>query len=480
MTKSIQKLFTAIAVILLLTTVTSCKKDNFDEPPVDTVDPNLTVTHTIRQLKDLYTGANLKLTDDIIITGIVVANDKSGNIFNQIIIDDGSAGISVGIDQNGLNGEFPVGRKVYIKCKDLYLAAANNLVGLYGALDITGSTVEIPAGLTTKFVVKANSGNPVVPIEINSISRLNDSFQNRLIKISNVEFNEEDAGQPYADAVNKVSVSRFFKQCGGQEMEIRTSGYANFAAKLTPTGSGSITGIYTVYRTDKQLILRNENEVELNDTNRCAPISIYNPISIFNLRAKYLGSNIAVGENVTITGVVISSISDSNNLAQNLTIQDGSAGIVVRLVSSNPNFNKGDQVQIKVPSASILQRFSNGSMQVGSILNANVTRTATGVAVTPQVVTVATLIANFDNYESELVQVNGVTISGAGGLYNGTITFNDGTASIASFVRPTSVVPSAEFVNQAYPTGTVSIVGYANLNGSTKQLILRNTTDVTP
>ncbi|MBK6274883.1 MAG: hypothetical protein IPF58_09355 [Saprospirales bacterium] len=38
---------------------------------------------------------------------------------------------------------------------------------------------------------------------------MNDSFQNRLIKLNDVEFNEEDAGQPYADAVNKSSISRF-------------------------------------------------------------------------------------------------------------------------------------------------------------------------------------------------------------------------------------------------------------------------------
>lgn len=252
--------FGAIAILSL----SSCKKDKFDQPPTETVDPNLPVTHTIRALKELYTGTNFKFTDDIIISGIVVANDKGGNIYNQIIIDDGTAGISIGISQYGLSGEFPVGRKVYVKCKDLYIAASNNLIGLFGALDITGATVEIPASLIPKYIVKANSGFPVVPIEIASISRLNDSFQNRLIKILDVEFLEADANQPFADAVNKSSVSRYYKQCSGVQMIVRTSGYADFAGKLTPKGKGSITGIYTVYRTDKQLLLRNAEEAEMN------------------------------------------------------------------------------------------------------------------------------------------------------------------------------------------------------------------------
>ena len=253
-----------IMIAFLAITTTSCKKDNFDEPPFETVDPNLPVTHTIADLKLLFSGTNLKLTDDIIISGIVVANDKSGNIFNQIIIDDGSAGISVAIDQNALNGEFPVGRKIYVKCKDLILAADNALIGLYGGIDITGSTVEIPSTLITKYIVKANAGNPVVPIDVADIDDLNNSFQNRLIRLSNVEFSASDANQPFADAVNKSSVSRILKECDNDEIEVRSSGYANFAAKLTPKGKGSIIGVYTVYRTDKQLILRDGAETDMN------------------------------------------------------------------------------------------------------------------------------------------------------------------------------------------------------------------------
>lgn len=474
--KRLLMLIVAIATLSL----NSCKKDKFDEPPTETVDPNIPVTHTIRQLKDLFTGANIQLTDDIVISGVVVANDKSGNIYNQIIIDDGTAGISVAIDQNALYGEFPVGRKIYVKCKDLYLAADNNLLGLYGAIDLAGSTVEIASGLITKYIVKANTGNAVVPIEINNISRLNDSFQNRLITLKKVEFKEADAQQPYADAVNKSSLSRVIQDCSGSEIEARTSGYATFASTLTPDLNGDITGIYTVYRTDKQIILRDVADVNMTDSNRCVPIIVYNPVTIDYLRTKFTGSTVAVGENVLISGIVISSVRDSNNLAQNMTIQDGNAGIVVRLSSSNPNFNKGDAVEIKITSGYTLQRFSNGSLQVGTVQNANVRRVSSNNTVTPQTVDIATLNANFNDYESELVSVTGVTITSSSSTYSSTLTFSDGTGTIASFVRTATMVPSAEFVGQALPSGVVTVVGYANLNGGTRQLILRNLSDVTP
>lgn len=258
-----QKLFIMIFAVTLVS-LSACKKDNFDEPPHETVDPNLPVTHTISEFKALFTGTTLQLTDDITISGIVVANDKSANIFNQIIIDDGTAGISVAIDQNALHGEFPVGRKIYVKCKGLYLAAKSNLIGLYGAVDITGSPIEIPSALISKYIVKANSGNPVVPIEVADIDDLNNSYQNRLVKLSNVEFDEADANQPYADAVNKRSVSRVLEECDGDNLEVRSSGYADFASKLTPKGKGTIIGIYTVFGTDKQIIMRDGSETDMN------------------------------------------------------------------------------------------------------------------------------------------------------------------------------------------------------------------------
>lgn len=257
-----------ILTIFCIVSLSSCKKDKFDEPPHETPDPNLPVTHTIRQLKDLHTGTNFKITDSIIISGVVVANDKGGNFFDQIVIDDGTAGISIAIDQNALFGEFPVGRKIYVKCKNLVLFSDNKLLGLYGAIDLANEPVKIPSNLISKYIVKANTGNPVVPIEIKKISRLSDSFQNRLVKILEVEFIPADTAKPYADAPNKSSLNRGIRDCYDGDLIVRTSGYADFAPQLTPTGKGSLIGVYTVYNNDGQLLIRNTQDVNMNDNSK--------------------------------------------------------------------------------------------------------------------------------------------------------------------------------------------------------------------
>lgn len=482
MTVKFSRVLMIATLMVSLITFSSCKKNKFDEPShtyPDLAPGNI----TIASLKALFTGGSpITITDDLNITGIVIADDKSGNLYKEIVIDDGTAGLQVLIESSQLYTDYPIGRKINIKCKGLVLGTYAGNIQLGGFIDGT-SVGNIPQDMLKTIITKGTVNNDISSlIQHTSITGLTNAMNSRLVQIDNVEFEEASVDQPYAD-VNKVipaSGDRYLHDCTPAHnlIDVRTSNYAKFAFAHTPSGNGSVLAIYTVYNSTKQLVVRDTTDYSLTDT-RCVPLPSYSAIDIATLRSVFTGSSVAVGQDAQITGVVISSIADSNNLAQNLTIQDNSAGIVVRMQSSSPNFNKGDQVTVKIASTDVLQRFSNGSLQIGTIQNAKITKIASNVDVTPQVVTIDQLNTNFDSYESELVKVNGVTISGSG-LYSGTITFTDASGSIASFVRTSNLVPSAEFVNQAYPTGTVSVVGYANLNAGTKQLILRNTADVTP
>jgi hypothetical protein len=481
---TILKNFSLLTLIFVLAMpFSACKKDKYDKP--ENIYPELADGNTtIAELKALFTGGvPITITDDLDITGIVIADDRSGNLYQTIVVDDGTAAIPVLIDRNGIYTEFPIGRKINIKCKDLVLGTYAGNTQLGGIID--GISVEpIPSTLVSKYITGGTLDNDITPLiqTVENISDLNNALNYRLIKLENVEFDEPDVDNIWATQNAQGVLSdgnRNIYKCTNTSTKIiiRTSEFADFALTKTPTGNGSIIALYTVFNSTKQLVLRNTDDLDMTGV-RCIPIVVYEPKSIQYLRSKFSGTSVSTDESILITGVVISSIADSNNLAQNMTIQDGTAGIVVRLSSSSPNFNKGDKIQIKVRTTDILQRFSNGSLQIGTIPNANCTKIGTENIV-PQVITINELLTNFDNYESELVKVENVTISGGAGKYSGSITFTDASGSIASFVRPTSVTPSAEFVNQTYPTGNVNIVGYANLNSSTKQLILRNTNDVT-
>jgi hypothetical protein len=96
------------------------------------------------------------------------------------------------------------------------------------------------------------------------LDQLNDSLQSCLVAIDNVEFAVSDTGKPYADAVNKTSENATLRSCNGGNAYVRTSGFANFAAIKTPRGNGTLTAVYSVFGTTKQLLIRDTSDVQMN------------------------------------------------------------------------------------------------------------------------------------------------------------------------------------------------------------------------
>ncbi|MCB9034622.1 MAG: choice-of-anchor J domain-containing protein [Chitinophagales bacterium] len=251
----------------LSVSITACQKDNFDEPNVTIEDPNLPVTHTIAELKALYTtlGSPLELTDDIIIQGVVIADDETGNFYKQIIIDDGTAGIAISIDANNLYTTYPVGRKIYVKCKGLYLGDYNGLIQLGGGINQDDPTevARIVSTLIPEYIVKGPAYQDVPIIDV-TMDELDDSYQNRLIRLSEVEFASYDMGQTYALPATQQSDNKDLVDCNGNLILVRTSGYCSFAGALTPTGNGTLVAIYSVFGSDAQLLLRDTTDVDMS------------------------------------------------------------------------------------------------------------------------------------------------------------------------------------------------------------------------
>ena len=97
-----------------------------------------------------------------------------------------------------------------------------------------------------------------------SITALNNNYQSRLVQLDSVEFVPLDTAKAFADFANKLTVNRSLRSCNNNTIILRTSGYANFANAKTPSGNGSITGIYSVFGTTKQLLIRDELDLRLN------------------------------------------------------------------------------------------------------------------------------------------------------------------------------------------------------------------------
>lgn len=268
--------------MLFLTTMilVSCLKRY--EDPADYAPPAITANMTIRELRNLHTTGNFtQVTADRIISGVVVANDATGNFYKSITIQDATAAIQVNIDGFELHALFPLGRRVFIKVKGLWLGDFRRYVQLGGSVDrsvpASPELVPIHMALLDQYVVRGEAGQRITPLVL-GINQLTDQHQGMLVSIRQVEFIPVDANKVYADGLNKVAVSRSFGDCLGNAMVMRTSGYASFANARTPSGHGAITGIYTVFNNTGQLVIRDTTDVDMKNT-RCSSGS---PVVLLN------------------------------------------------------------------------------------------------------------------------------------------------------------------------------------------------------
>ena len=60
-------------------------------------------------------------------------DDRSGNYYKSIVIQDSTGGIELKFNDGFLYNQYPIGRTLYIKCKDLILTDYNGLTQLIGS-----------------------------------------------------------------------------------------------------------------------------------------------------------------------------------------------------------------------------------------------------------------------------------------------------------------------------------------------------------
>jgi len=225
----------------------SCNK-TYDNPPVNEVPIGNVIS--IGDLKDDYPGNAVTIDSNYTIFGNITSEETNGNFYKEVFIQDLSGAIKLKLKASG--GLY-IGDSVRINVQGLTMSDYGELIQLDN-VDVDQQVVKIA---TEKFIT---------PYEA-TISQLSLSEdQSRLVKLNNVEFSE--LGMTYADAVNLSTGSRTLSDCNGNIMSVRTSGYANFADDTLPSGNGSITGIFTIYNSEKQFVIRDINEVTM-DSSRC-------------------------------------------------------------------------------------------------------------------------------------------------------------------------------------------------------------------
>lgn len=155
-------------------------------------------------------------------------------------------------------------------------------------------------------------------------------------------------------------------------------------------------------------------------------------------------------------------------------VQDSSAGILIDDVPGTitTTMTIGDAIAGLKGQSSIF----NGVLQLLPLENATIA--SSGNTVTPQIVTATDIVANIENYESELVQINNASFPSADGTLvfatNTNNNLNDGSTIVFR-----TMFAEADYIGQVVPQGAANrVVLVAEFNG-TPQVVSRSLADVT-
>ena len=265
-----------LSILVLSLIATSCMNDFdeplFNEPPFGNNEIG-EATHTIAELKakfaSIITGNSVQLiTEDIIIEGVVVANDESGNVYKQIIINDATGAMVIGINDVGLYAMAPKGQRVRIACKDLYIGGYGKMAQI-GAL-YNGKVGRMNKNVYPKHVRLIGIPDPtqeeMQPTVIDESFFTNDNKNSlaKFVRLENVIITEANGTETWAPEEKKNSsnvVERNIK-VGNTKIVLRMSTYADFANETIPTGSLNINGVMTRYNDYWQFVISHTTDIE--------------------------------------------------------------------------------------------------------------------------------------------------------------------------------------------------------------------------
>lgn len=270
--------------------LTSCMNEDWqapdfgDNPPYgnNEIIPSTSKKITIAELKEKYanviTSNGYKLIeDDLQLHAVVNGNDQGGNLYKQISIQDETGGIIVGINGTDLYAFMPVGQKIVINLKGLY-------VGGYGKMAQLGAEYNRSMGrmeqtiweksvrlvgneftytdeektTTIQMSAKVDTIDFCAPKDYNSMI-------GRIVKLSNVEISGEGTQilAPEDGSVRLTSncANRNIKGTEANNIVLRTSTYSDFASRPIPTGKVDIYGVCTYYNGTWQILMRTNSDL---------------------------------------------------------------------------------------------------------------------------------------------------------------------------------------------------------------------------
>ena len=282
-----------IALAFLALTLGSCMGDGYADPDLTEKVPAAPYGNNNLREKNVISIADLKtqfatiinsdngykqIEKDMMIKAVVTGNDVSGNIYNQVSVQDASGAIIIAINGSGLSGYLPVGQEILVNLKGLYIGSYKKLPQIGGVntklSDGSLGMGKIERAIWNEHFKILNPGeadaSTVVPEEFD-LTKLTDAAYmdanvGKLMTLKKVKFASANGKNVWAPDDTNTSLELIDAETGKRinknNLVVRNSGYSKFANEVVPQGVFDITGIFTRFGDTWQIVLRNTDDLK--------------------------------------------------------------------------------------------------------------------------------------------------------------------------------------------------------------------------
>ena len=289
-----------IALAFLALTLGSCMGDSYADPDLTEKVPAAPWGNNSLKEKNVISIADLKtqfatvianssyklIEKDMMIKAVVTGNDVSGNIYNQVSVQDASGAIIIAINGSGLSGYLPVGQEILVNLKGLYIGSYKKLpqIGSVNTKisDGTLSMGKIERAVWNQHFKILNPGeadaSTVEPEEFDKTKLTDAAYMEanvcKLMTLKKVKFASANGTNVWAPGDTNTSLELIDAETGTRinknNLVVRNSGYSKFANEVIPQGVFDITGIFTRYHNKDydtwQIVLRSTDDLKASET----------------------------------------------------------------------------------------------------------------------------------------------------------------------------------------------------------------------
>lgn len=285
-----------IALAFLALTLGSCMGDSYADPDLTDKVPAAPYGNNSLKEKNVISIADLKtqfatvianssyklIEKDMMLKAVVTGNDVSGNIYNQVSVQDASGAIIIAINGSGLSGYLPVGQEILVNLKGLYIGSYKKLPQIGGVntkiSDGTLSMGKIERAVWNQHFKILNPGeadaSTVEPEEFDKTKLTDNAYMEanvcKLMTLKKVKFASANGTNVWAPKDTNTSLELIDAETGkrisSSNLVVRNSGYSKFANEVVPQGVFDITGIFTRFGDTWQIVLRNTDDLKASET----------------------------------------------------------------------------------------------------------------------------------------------------------------------------------------------------------------------